>query len=120
MSTPEQSPVIIVTVDGVDYDLDLTEFSGTETGILKRTGRIGGVAEIGPALQAGDLELVCALAVVAARRVGVTLDAAGLLDAKMGVVKIRSTDVDAEADASPPARSAAPLVAAADAAESAA
>jgi hypothetical protein len=101
----EPGQVLTITVEEVPYSLDLTEFSGTETGILKRVGHIGGVAQIGSALQAGDLELVVALAVIAARRVGVTLDHQKLLDAKMGAVTINVEEP--EVDAGPPAPAAA-------------
>lgn len=94
--------VLTITVEGVAYDLDLAEFSGRETGILKRVGMIRGVSEVPEALRAGDLEVVVALAVIAARRAGVTIDADRLLDAKMGVVTVSVEGEEAD-ESGPPA-----------------
>ncbi len=99
---PQPGQILEITVEGVKYVLDLAQFSGRETGILKRVGELRGVAEIPAALAAGDLEAVVALAVIAARRAGVTLDADRLLDAEMGAVRVHVVGEEAD-EANPPA-----------------
>lgn len=104
---PDQPDTTIkVTVEGVEYPLDLSEMTGREVGVLKRVGHIKGVGDLPEALQAGDLEVVVAVAVIAMSRAGVTADAERLLDAKMGVIRIDA----GEGDAVPPAVAAVPAV----------
>lgn len=83
---PEISTVII-TVEKEDYTLDVTEFTPRECGVLKRVGHVAGVAALAEALPAGDLEAIVALAIIAAKRAGVTLDPEALLDGKLGTIK---------------------------------
>lgn len=98
MSTPEapSGGVITLTVQERTYELDVREFTGRETGILKRVGHIGGLADLGPALMSLDLEVIAALAHIAARRVGVDLDVDKLLDAELGAIVLGSPEADAD------------------------
>ena len=91
-----ESPIIIdpnnvtiaIEVEGATYLLDCSEFTAREVGILKRDGHIRGAMDIPQALQAGDLEAVAALAMIAMLRAGKQVNFDALLDAKAGVIKI--------------------------------
>lgn len=87
-ATVPEITTVNITVEGEDYVLDCTEFTAREVGVIKRIGNVKGLLDVGPALESGDLELIVALAIIAAKRAGVTLDPEALLDGKAGVVKL--------------------------------
>lgn len=86
------STIITFTVEGEDYDLDCSEFTARECGILKRVGHIRGVMDIPSALDVLDLEAIVAMAVIAMKRVGVNANAEKLLDAESGDISIKLPD----------------------------
>jgi len=79
---------IVITYDGVEYPLDITEFTARETGILKRVGHIAGPGALQEALNAMDMEAIVAMTVIAIQRTGAIVDPTSLLDEKMGDGKI--------------------------------
>lgn len=84
----QQQTTLVVTVNGEDYVLDCSEFTGRECGVLKRIGHIRGISELPEAITAGDLEVVAALAVIAAKRAGIIINPETLLDGQIGNIKI--------------------------------
>lgn len=91
-----QGTTVVLTVEDVDYPLDIAEFTGRECGVIKSVGHVKGVNEIPDALDAGDLEVIVALAVVAMRRAGVRVNPETLLDGKAGTIKIGLAETEEE------------------------
>jgi hypothetical protein len=96
-----------VTIDSLynldgEYPLDLT-FTHRDFRDIKK---IAGVRanEVMDALNAGDMDIIVALAAIALRRSGKTFDVEQLWDAEAGHITLDLTDEEAEAnaDASPP------------------
>lgn len=87
---------IVFTIDGQDYPFG-GDLSPRELGYVKRVSGVR-AGELEEALQAGDAEVVVALALIAARRAGQTPDEDALLDGK-AEVGVRFED---GADAGPP------------------
>lgn len=84
--------VIVITVEGKEYPLDCSEFTGREASQLKNLGRIDGIAEIPKAIKALDLEAISVMAAISMVRAGINIPievlVEKLLDAKMGEIKI--------------------------------
>ena len=91
-----EGTVITITVEDEDYPLDVSEFTARECGQLKSIGHIRGVLEIGDALQAGDLETVAALAVIAMQRAGKAVNPASILNMDFGKVLVHIPDDDSD------------------------
>ena len=87
---------IIITVEDNDYTLDINEFTGRECGLLKTIGHIKGMLAIPEALQAGDLEAVTALAVIAMQRAGKSVNPQKLMNADMGSIMVKLPDDDSD------------------------
>ena len=88
-----------VTIDGVDpyngtYPLDLA-FSFRDFREIKKISGIR-AAEVMEAIEAGDLDIVIALASIALRRAGVTHDPEVLFDAQVGSIEIDFDEEEAE------------------------
>lgn len=87
-----QEGVITVSIDGMDYTVDVTNFTGREVGILKSVGHIKGFADFGDAMLAGDLEVLAALAGIAMKRAGHEPDFEKLLDMPLGKIVVSAPD----------------------------
>ena len=85
---------IIISVDGMEYSLDIANLTGRETGILKRVGKIEGILKIPDAMMAGDMEVTAALTGIAMARAGIKPDYERLLDLPMGAVTTKLPDED--------------------------
>ena len=84
--------VLQISVGEDVYDLNF-EFTARECGRVKRIAHIKGLGEIATALEAGDLEVCVALAVVAMERAKRHVNVDDLLDAKMGNIRVDIPDV---------------------------
>jgi len=89
----------LYNLDG-EYPLDLV-FTHRDFRDIKK---IAGVRanEVMEALNAGDMDIIVALAAIALRRAGKPFDVEQLWDAEAGGIELDFTDQEAEADASPP------------------
>ena len=92
--TKKQSATVIIKVDGMAYYLDAADLTPRETGVLKRVGHIGGIAELPAALKSGDLEVVAALAGIAMARAGHEPNYERLLDLPLGMFDIEFPEGD--------------------------
>lgn len=101
--SPDKDRVLVITVEDVKYTLDCNQFTPRECGLIKRIGNVRGVAEIPQALVAGDMELVVALAVVAAKRAGKILNPEALMDGEGGLILV---NIPSETDDNPPTEAA--------------
>ena len=91
---------IIITVDGMEYPLDIQNLTGKEVGIIKRIGHVNGINAVPDALEAGDLELIAALAGIAIARTGANVIYDKLLDMPIGMINVKLPD-DSESSDTP-------------------
>lgn len=85
--------ILIMSIDGQDYPID-GDLTPRELGYVKRLSGVR-AGELEDALGAGDVEVIVALAMIAARRAGQSPDENQLLDGK-AVIGARLAGVDGD------------------------
>ena len=100
--------VITITVDGMEYPLDIGDLTGREYGVLREVAHIEGLSDIGVGIDKRNMEVVIALAGVAMQRAGIKVDFDRLLDMKIGDIKLDIPDVDPTPEADKPPESVTP------------
>ena len=89
-----------ITITGVDsrvdgsYDLDLDDrFTYGELSLIKKIAGARG-AEISEAMEAGDMDIIVALTMVALKRAGQEVPVSRLMDAKVGAIEFGDTEAE--------------------------
>jgi hypothetical protein len=79
---------IKLTVDGMEFSIDILDLTGREVGTLKRIGHLRGINDLVPALENADTEAIAVLAGIAMERSGnKTVNYDYLLDLPLGKIK---------------------------------
>ncbi len=95
---------IVFRVDGVAYPLEIDEAKGANSMSPREWGEIKRIAhvlpaQLGEAIEGGDMELMAALAIIAMRRAGGAPDVDAILDGRFPL----EVEAEPEADDGPPA-----------------
>lgn len=101
----------ILTIEGVapydgDYQFDASYFTNRELHIVKKVTSLDGTqsvraGELQEALEAGDTDVMVALAIIAAKRNGVDIPADSIWDSPAGKVSLALDDTEAVDDFPP-------------------
>lgn len=94
----EVNTKMIVVIDGMDYPIDIGDLTGKEVRLLKEHGHVLGIAVLGDAIMAGDLEALAALAGIAVLRSGGTPNWDKLQDMPTGKIALKEWGADPLAD----------------------